>query len=243
MTPNISQHSRSCQSAPGYTATHDSASMARLVDVDLQREPHVARRGLHVREHLEAAVGAGGAVGDLLRLHRRRRVAAVLVALAGRGLPVDGRDERQVVAARARLARPRRPVATSRGGCARPGRRSVGSCSSTASPSSASSRSSSSAWRSSSACGSGAPRPRALLDLGASAAVSSTAASAVGVSPSDSGSVPVTSVNDDRLPAPALLELVVADALVLDALLEQHDALDAAPRAAAGSRARRRRRG
>ena len=41
------------------------------------------RRGrLHVREHLEAAVGAGGAVRHLLRLHRRRRVAAVLVALA-----------------------------------------------------------------------------------------------------------------------------------------------------------------
>ena len=39
-----------------------------LVDVDLQREPPVPRRGLDVREHLEATVGAGGAVGDFLRL-------------------------------------------------------------------------------------------------------------------------------------------------------------------------------
>ena len=34
--PNISQVSRSCQSAPGYTETHDSARGSLLVDVGLQ---------------------------------------------------------------------------------------------------------------------------------------------------------------------------------------------------------------
>src|SRR3954469_8091884 len=95
--------------------------------------------------------------------------------------------------------------------------------SSTASPSSFSSRATSSWWRASSACGSGAT---------SSVDSASTAASGAG-----SGvSVPLTSLNDDRLPAPTLLELVVADALVLDALLQQHDALDEGlgPRRAAG---------
>src|SRR5436190_10248458 len=82
-------------------------------------------------------------------------------------------------------------------------------CSRMASPSSASRRATSSACKASSSCGSGAT---------ASVGSASTAASGV--------SVPLTSVNDDRLPAPALLELVVADALVLDALLQQDDALD-----------------
>src|SRR3954466_10307406 len=81
--------------------------------------------------------------------------------------------------------------------------------SSTASPNSFSSRATSSWWRASSACGSGAT-------------------SSVGSDPTaaSGASVPLTSVNDDRLPAPPLLELVVADALVLDALLQEHDALD-----------------
>ena len=43
---------------------------ALLVDIDLEGEPPVVGRGLHVREHLEATVGTGGAVGDLLGLHR-----------------------------------------------------------------------------------------------------------------------------------------------------------------------------
>src|SRR3954470_2883885 len=81
--------------------------------------------------------------------------------------------------------------------------------SSTASPSSVPNRSTSSVCRSSSACGSGV-----------TSSVGSASTSASGVS------VPLTSLNDDRLPAPPLLELVVPDALVLDALLQQHDALD-----------------
>src|SRR3954462_7178727 len=73
------------------------------------------------------------------------------------------------------------------------------------SPSSRSSSSSSSMCAASSACGS----------AGASAA-----------STSSTSLVPAVSVNDDRLPAPTLLEVVVADAFVLDPLLQEHDALD-----------------
>src|SRR4051794_41136104 len=91
----------------------------------------------------------------------------------------------------------------------------------TASPSPASRRSSSSACGASSACGSGAAA--SVGSASASAAGSPTAASPTAASEL---SVPLTSLNDDRLPAPALLELVVADALVLDALLQEHDALD-----------------
>src|SRR3954469_20075950 len=89
----------------------------------------------------------------------------------------------------------------------------------TASPSSMPNRSTSSVCESSSAWGSGA-----------TSSIGSASTSASGVS------VPLTSLNDDRLPAPPLLELVVPDALVLDALLEQHDALDEGlgPRRATG---------
>ena len=70
-----------------------------LVDVGLQRDAPVARRRLHAREHLEAAVGSGGAVGGLGRLHRRRRVAAGVVATFLRCRhPVDAGDEREEVA-------------------------------------------------------------------------------------------------------------------------------------------------
>src|SRR5436190_22758036 len=74
-----------------------------------------------------------------------------------------------------------------------------------ASPSSRSNRSRRSACAASSACGS----------AGASAT------SIASTSP-----VLVVSVNDDRLPAPTLLQVVVADAFVLDPLLEEHDPLD-----------------
>ncbi len=70
-----------------------------FVDVGLQRDAPVSRRRLHAREHLEATVGSGGAVGGLGRLHRRRRVAAGVVAtFLRRGHPVDAGDEREEVA-------------------------------------------------------------------------------------------------------------------------------------------------
>src|SRR4051794_8685891 len=104
-----------------------------------------------------------------------------------------------------------------------PGMPNTSARSSTASPSSFSSRATSSWWRASSACGSGA-----TSSVGSASTAASRAGSGV--------SVPLTSLNDDRLPAPPLLELVVADALVLDALLQQHDALDESlgPRRATG---------
>src|SRR4029079_18149485 len=91
-----------------------------------------------------------------------------------------------------------------------PGIPTTSARSSTAPPSSFSRRDTSSWCGASSACGSGA-----ISSVGSA----STAGSGV-------SAVPLTSLNDDRLPAPPLLELVVADALVLDALLQQDDALD-----------------
>ena len=91
--------SRSCQSAPGYTGTHDSTSIDSSSTSVLSVMPQCRDGRLHVREHLEAAVGAGDAVGGLLRLHRRRRVAQPSSTIAGRRHPVDAGDEREVVAA------------------------------------------------------------------------------------------------------------------------------------------------
>ena len=68
------------------------------IDVDLQRDARVLAGRLDVREHLETSVGSGCAVRDLGGLDGRRRVAAGLVTLARCRLPVDRRDEGQVVA-------------------------------------------------------------------------------------------------------------------------------------------------
>ena len=71
-SPYISHVSRSCQSAPGYTATHDSACGLSVVDVDLERDAeglHVRR--LDVREHLHPA-----------RRNRRRRTSSPWAAPA-----------------------------------------------------------------------------------------------------------------------------------------------------------------
>ena len=78
---------------PAYTGTHDCDEHATASSTSaLSVRPQWRRGGLHVREHLEAALGAGGAVGGLGRLHRRRRVAAGVVAtLLRRRHPVDAR--------------------------------------------------------------------------------------------------------------------------------------------------------
>ena len=110
------------------------------------------------------------------RLHRRRRVAAVVVALLRRGLPVDAGDEREVVAVERRAWRPRRRGATRRGGPARRACRTRRRASRTASPSSASKRAQQlrGATLGRAACGSGAAsaggrrRSSAARSLGAS---------------------------------------------------------------------------
>ncbi len=63
-----------------------------------------AVRRLDVREHLHAAGRARDAEGHLLRLHRRGRVARAFLGDRRRRHPVDGRDEREVVAAELLLA-------------------------------------------------------------------------------------------------------------------------------------------
>src|SRR4029453_16909073 len=105
------------------------------------------------------------------------------------------------------------------------------------SPSSRSRRASSSCSVSSSGCDS----PAASSSVGGASASSATARACSGAAPSSvrasccstltSSAAPLcsrsrSSANDDRLPGPAGLELVVPDALLLDALLEQHDALE-----------------
>jgi hypothetical protein len=53
----------------------------------------------------------------------------------------------------------------------------------------------------------------------------------------------VLSGNDDRLAAPTLRQVIVVEALALDAFLQQDDALHKAPRVVAGTRVCTRRRG
>ena len=138
--PNISHASRSCQSAPGYTDTHDSAcgsSSSTSVFSMTRRAPRWCVDST-MREHLEAA----GAT-------RRRRRSSPSAAPArtcrpslprrssGVGHPVDAGDEREVVAAELRPCRTARRAATRRAARARPRRRTRAPCSTIASPSSA----------------------------------------------------------------------------------------------------------
>ena len=208
-----------------------------LVDVGLEREAPVLRGRLHVREHLEPPGRAGGAERHLGGLHGRRRVAAVFVAFARRRLPVDAGDEREVVAREVLLgdlgdAAPLRV----RDAHHEPAER-VGVSMMTASSSPPLRRSASSSsctgFGSGGASASGARRlrPRRLRR----GRVVGRRVVGAGVSSANAGSGRLVVHGAHRraatdcftvgLAAPALRELVVADALVLDALLQHHDAL------------------
>ena len=80
----------------------------RFVDVDLQRDPRPGlMRGFDVREDLQAPGRSADAEGHLLGLHRRRGVAGSFFRDDRRRHPVDGGDEREVVAAELLLAEAR----------------------------------------------------------------------------------------------------------------------------------------
>ncbi len=210
---------------PGTPAPTTATSMRLVVDVGLERDPPVARRstarartpGSDPRSRPRRRWSRSAAPVTTCRRWRRRHPPS---APASSRCPTRRRGSRS----RARPWRPRRRRASRRDGPARPACRTRRRWSSTASPSSVSKRATSSSCAASSACGSGA-----TSSVGSASTAASTASSTA-------ASVPVTSLNDDRLPAPPLLELVVADALVLDALLQQHDALEQGlgPRRAAG---------
>ena len=160
----------------------------------------------------------GDAVGRLLRLRGRGRVARALVDERRRR--ASSRCRRRTRGSRSRAApcRTARRGATRRGARARRRRRSVAPCSTIASPSSA--------------C---EPREH-LRSRPRRARAASTIVGSVGV---DLGLRGTSSANDDRLPLrrpPALGRV-----LVLDALLQHHDALDErlGPRRATRARTRR----
>ena len=209
-------------------------------------------RRLHVREHLEAAVGAGGAERHRVGLHRRRRVAAaVLVARRlRRRQPVDAGHEREVVAVE---------VGARHGGGAAPrvgpdpdDERAVrlgvvDDAVAERGLEPGEERLELGIDRIGLGLGLGfrlgvdrglgrvgrarsAPRPR-------SAAVGPRCASGVSSAIGPATPVPASrSSTDDVLAPPALRQLVVADALGLDPLLEHHDRVEQrlGPRRAAG---------
>ena len=228
--PYISQHSRSCQSAPGIDG-HPATGRASdvVVDVGLERDAPVPARRLHRGEHLEAGRSEpAGAVRGLGRAAPATtcRSPASSPPSFGDGQPVDAGDEREVVALELVLGdlggrAPGVAAAPARRACRTP--RLLDARRRPARPR-------------------GAPAARRARASSASAgrARPSSVGSAVGGRPRVCPNR-LTSANDDRLPAPALFELVVADALVLDALLEQHDPLDQrlGPRRAARARRRR----
>ena len=214
--------SRSCQSAPGYTDTHDSTCRSssstsalsvtptwRATSTRRARTPGSDRRrpGDAVGRSPSAARGDG------------RVARAVFVPTERRRHPVDGR----------RGTRGSRSRAASLHDLARLRATRRARTRTTTSPNDA-------------ACSTTRVAELGLEAREQLAAASSASArglggsSRLGLARSSS-----SSANDDRLPRHARQRS--ADVLVLDALLQQHDALDEAPRAAAGSRARTRRPG